>query len=92
MLFLGDDVPDTELPIEMTADARHYPEDECPVFFGHYWLKHPHPAIMRNNICYLDFSVAKGGAHTAYRFDGEQELDPRKLVWERAVDGAGSAA
>ncbi len=87
-----DDVPDTEVPIEMTSDAWHYPEVDRPVFFGHYWLQHPHPAIMRSNICCLDFSVAKEGALMAYRYDGEQELDHGKLVWEMAVDAAGSTA
>ncbi|TVQ49888.1 MAG: diadenosine tetraphosphatase, partial [Saprospirales bacterium] len=34
-----------------------------------------------DNCCCLDFSVAKGGVLAAYRFDGERELSPEKLVW-----------
>lgn len=79
------------LPEALVNDRRHadgfiYPERERPVFFGHYWLKYPHPAIMRNNICCLDFSVAKEGALMAYRFDGEDELDPGKLVSVQVMD------
>ncbi len=74
------------------ADGFIYGNQERPVFFGHYWLLQPHPAIMRSNICCLDFSVAKEGALMAYRFDGEQVLDPGKLVWEIAVKPAGSTA
>ncbi len=67
------------------ADGFIYPEHERPVFFGHYWLQHPHPAIMRSNICCLDFSVAKAGALMAYRFDGKQFLDASKLISVQAV-------
>jgi hypothetical protein len=75
-----DDMPEVEVPADLLADAWHYPAQEPPVFFGHYWLREPHPAIIRDNICCLDLSVAKGGHLTAYRFDGEQVLDPARLV------------
>jgi len=57
-----------------------YSETEKPIFFGHYWLKGI-PKLIRNNVCCLDFSVAKGGSLAAYRFDGEQILEPSKLVF-----------
>ena len=86
------------LPEALVSDRRHadgfiYGDHERPVFFGHYWLKYPHPAIMRSNICCLDFSVAKeDGALMAYRFDGEQDLDPSKLVSVLALSKEGSNA
>lgn len=58
----------------------HYGEKECPVFFGHYWLKGL-PNLYRGNICCLDYSVAKGGYLAAYRFDGEQALQSEKWVY-----------
>lgn len=58
----------------------HYPADERPVFFGHFWLKGT-PQLLTANACCLDYSVAKGGVLTAYRFDGEQELEAGKLLW-----------
>ncbi|MCQ2055031.1 MAG: metallophosphoesterase [Fibrobacter sp.] len=60
-----------------------YGENERPVFFGHYWLTGL-PALIRDNVCCLDYSVAgyRGdGRLVAYRFDGEQALDAGKFVW-----------
>lgn len=61
-------------------DDTYYGENEKPVFFGHYWLKGK-PNLYRGNICCLDYSVAKGGYLTAYRYDGESTLDREKLVF-----------
>ncbi|MEL6672079.1 MAG: metallophosphoesterase [Bacteroidota bacterium] len=63
-----------------SAYARFYGTDEKPVFFGHYWMK-GQPRLMSANVCCLDFSVAKGGVLTAYRFDGERTLDEGKFVY-----------
>jgi hypothetical protein len=62
-------------PIENTEaiKGKVYDTTQPPVFFGHYWLK-GHPGIFRENICCLDYSVAKGGLLAAYRFDGEKVL------------------
>jgi hypothetical protein len=30
----------------------------------------------------LDYSAVKYGRLVAYRMDGEQQLDPKKFVWE----------
>ena len=57
-----------------------YGVDEKPVFFGHYWLNNT-PKLERDNICCLDYSVAKQGNLVAYRFDGEQRLSADKLVY-----------
>lgn len=57
-----------------------YSEKEKPVFFGHYWMR-GEPKLMSKNICCLDYSVAKNGKLTAYRFDGEKHLNQKKLFW-----------
>ena len=57
-----------------------YGEQEVPVFFGHYWLK-GEPNFYRNNVCCLDYSVAKKGFLCAYRFDGEDRLENGNLVY-----------
>ena len=75
MEHLPELVPDTN-----AFRGAHYNEGEKPVFFGHYWLKGT-PALFRNNVCCLDYSVAKKGHLVAYRFDGERELDAGKLVY-----------
>jgi len=71
-----------ELPIKDSGSPPtvFYPETGKRVFFGHYWLNGD-PVPYRKNVCCLDYSVAKGGKLVAYRFDGEEELDKKKLVW-----------
>jgi len=63
-----------------TDDHSFYAADEKPVFFGHYWLQ-GEPNLYRGNICCLDYSVAKDGYLTAYRFDGEGELSNSNFVF-----------
>lgn len=55
-------------------------DSKSPVFFGHYWMTGEPRLLSLTRTC-LDFSVAKGGVLCAYRFDGEQVLDPAKLVF-----------
>jgi hypothetical protein len=49
------------------------------VFFGHYWLNGS-PGITASNAACLDFSVAKEGYLTAYRWSGERELTADSLI------------
>jgi hypothetical protein len=71
-----------EIPIDTSKlkNTRFYKSSDKPVFFGHYWLK-GQPSLYRDNVCCLDYSVAKGGSLVAYRFDGERSLHKGKLVW-----------
>ncbi len=76
-----DHLPNKSFPVDLLGNGNFYDPDEKPVFFGHYWLKHHNqPMFFRDNICCLDYSVAKKGNLAAYRFDGEQKLDINKLV------------
>ena len=68
-----DEPPNSELP----RDFRYH--DSKPVFFGHYWLNGS-PAITAPNAACLDFSIAKEGYLTAYRWSGERELAQDSLV------------
>jgi hypothetical protein len=73
-----------ELPADEHADLiPGYAAHERPVFNGHYWLT-GEPAIMASNVAILDYSIAKGGALTAYRWDGEQQLNATKFVQVKA--------
>jgi len=72
--------PDQPLETSLTNTLSFYPPMEKHVFFGHYWLEGS-PSLYRNNICCLDYSVAKKGKLVAYRFDGEDTLDNRKLIY-----------
>lgn len=77
--------PSENLPNQKTSPnelkaADFYPPDEKMVFFGHYWLS-GEPSFFRNNICCLDYSVAKEGKLVAYRLDDEGVLDLSKLTY-----------
>ncbi|WP_074130462.1 metallophosphoesterase [Bradyrhizobium sp. NAS96.2] len=78
---LGMDGEETSLPdLPLTADF-HY-QDKTPVFFGHYWLRGT-PSLSNEYASCLDFSVAKGGFLTAYRWSGEKLLLPHNIVLRR---------
>jgi hypothetical protein len=68
-----DELPDSKLP----RDFRYLASK--PVFFGHYWLNGS-PDITSSNAACLDFSVAKKGYLTPYRWSGESELKQSCLV------------
>jgi hypothetical protein len=68
-----DELPDSTLPKEY-----RYLENK-PVFFGHYWLSGEAEITAPNAAC-LDFSVAKKGYLTAYRWSGERKLVQSSLV------------
>ena len=68
------DLPPRDVP------KTGYPADAPPTFFGHYARKGGVPAPIRLNLACLDYGPAKGGFLCAYRWDGEQEIDPGKFV------------
>ncbi len=57
-------------------------EVDRPTFIGHYWFdpKGPIQPAARRVAC-VDYSAAKGGPLTAYRFNGEDELSAEGFVW-----------
>ncbi len=82
MVFPGSDaVPDLPIPLNVVAEHRPYSPDAPPVFIGHYWLPtNSRPGPVAINIACLDYSVAKGGNLTAYRWDGERALNRDQFV------------
>lgn len=73
------DLPEQSIDTQHWVSSNYYRGDEKKVFFGHYWLR-GEPSLYRNNICCLDYSVAKGGKLVAYRLDDEHVLDEGKFV------------
>jgi len=71
-----------ELPVNANAldSIDYYLSNDKKVFFGHYWLK-GEPTLYKDNICCLDYSVAKGGKLIAYRFDEESILENAKITY-----------
>jgi len=77
---LPEDVKNDSFPIELLNSIDPYSSTEIPVFFGHYWMNPSDFGLLSDNICCLDFSVAKDGNVGGYRFDGESELIKNKLL------------
>jgi Calcineurin-like phosphoesterase len=75
-----ENIEETPIDLANLKNKDYYKADNIPVFFGHYWLK-GNPMLYRENICCLDYSVAKHGFLAAYRFDGESILDSSKFVF-----------
>ena len=67
-----------DLPADPTY--KSYQEGEKPVFFGHYWMTGK-PHILSANACCLDYSIAKNGVLTAYRFQEDGILSNDHLVF-----------
>lgn len=81
----SESIPSAMIPKETYSEWQPYSENEPPVFVGHYWMPGDWtPEPLASNVSCLDYSVAKDGALTAYRWDREREIDPAKFVQVRA--------
>ncbi len=63
----SDSLPEDNIKSDYLKDTTYYTENEKPVFFGHYWLTGK-PRLQKDNVCCLDYSVAKNGSLVAYQF------------------------
>ena len=79
---LGMEGREADLPDDPVPTSFLYAGPE-PVLFGHYWMCGEPHLLSPRSTC-LDFSVAKGGVLTAYRWSGERELQAGNLVWVSA--------
>lgn len=75
-----ENLPEQAIELSDIKSLDFYSEDDKKVFFGHYWLK-GEPSLYKQNICCLDYSVAKGGKLVAYRLKGETILDKENLTY-----------
>ena len=75
-----DTLPDRPIEFKSSEPIEYYGENEKKVFFGHYWLKGA-PSLYKDNICCLDYSVAREGKLVAYRHNGEAILDEKNFVF-----------
>ena len=72
--------------IKDNIQANSYPTTEKPVFFGHYWMDDPYPAIQTSNVICLDYSIAKGGSLVAYRWNESSQISNSHFI---SVDSYG---
>jgi hypothetical protein len=75
-----DNLPDFPINESQIQALRLTGSGDKMTFFGHYWLK-GEPTFFKENICCLDFSIAKGGKLVAYRLNDENVLDMRNIVY-----------
>lgn len=75
-----DNLPEKPIELSELNTLDFYSESDKKVFFGHYWLK-GEPSLYKDNICCLDYSIAKGGKLVAYRLNEETILDSRNLIY-----------
>jgi hypothetical protein len=75
-----DNLPEEPIQLSELNSLDFYSSSDKKVFFGHYWLK-GEPTQYKENICCLDYSVARGGKLVAYRLSNENILDNRNLVY-----------
>ena len=65
-----DDLPDRRLRDDEVAPYREH----VPVLFGHYWWRRESAEVMNPLATCVDFSVAKYGVLTAYRWNTDDEV------------------
>jgi len=75
-----DNLPEKPVEVSEFKSLDYYNSKDKKIFFGHYWLN-GEPSIYKENVCCLDYSVAKDGKLVAYRFEEEKILDNRKLIY-----------
>jgi hypothetical protein len=73
-------LPEDPVQVSELRSLDFYQTNDKKVFFGHYWLK-GEPSFYKDNICCLDYSVAKEGKLVAYRLNEENLLDGRNLIY-----------
>lgn len=84
VVFQPDPLPEELFNRTLTEEEKMrliaYPQDEVPVFFGHYWLQ-GRPKPLKHNIGCLDYSAVKYGRLVAYRFTHEVALHEDNYRW-----------
>lgn len=75
-------LPSYEIPKQIVPWIEPYPVNEPIVFFGHY-CRHDGPHIVKPNLCCVDSCIAGTKILTAYRWNGEKDLDFNNLIHVR---------
>ena len=75
-----ENLPEEKIDLAKLSAHNFYSDDDKIVFFGHYWLK-GEPSIYKDNICCLDYSVAKKGKLVGYRFNNETDLNNKNFFY-----------
>jgi len=85
-----ENLPEATISTSFIENNIHYDKNDKCVFFGHYWLKVMNnsknsPMLFRENICCLDYSIAKDGHLVAYSFENELQLREKNFTWVKTI-------
>ena len=79
--FAGAQLSEEQIRAVDDVSIRHqFNQPHKPTFIGHYWL-HGIPQPLSDIVACVDYSVAKGGKMTAYRWSGEENIEPDNFTW-----------
>ena len=81
----GQGLPERPISQDILDGIPVYPENEPPVFIGHYWNSGK-PELMAHNVCCVDYSIARGEKLLAYRWNGEKSLNTGNFVIQECMD------
>lgn len=73
-------LPEEQIDVSDLTSLDFYGNKDKNVFFGHYWLA-GEPNLLKENICCLDYSIAKAGKLVAYRLNEETILVNKNLTF-----------
>ncbi|HLS31856.1 MAG TPA: metallophosphoesterase [Flavobacteriaceae bacterium] len=80
-------LPDDPVELSELQNTDYYKEGDKEVFFGHYWLTEDTPSFFKDNVCCLDYSVAKEGHLVAYSLDKQKFTNVKaKETAEKCID------
>lgn len=75
-------LPAYSIPPEIYKPITPYAENEVPVMFGHFCLQKG-AEVVAPNLCCTDSCIGHSGVLTAYRWNGEKQLNPEHLISEK---------
>jgi hypothetical protein len=73
-------IPDVPLPPDLALRPYVGP----PALFGHYWFSGTREVLSQQLAC-VDYSACGGGHLVAYRWEGEPQLDSKRMVGVEAA-------
>jgi len=78
-------MPNVKISPEILATIPVYPQNEVPVFIGHYWNTGK-TELLAPNVCSVDYSIAHREKLVAYCWNGESILNSQNFIWQDCVD------
>ncbi len=79
--FGGAELDEAQIQIlNQAAKPDQMDLEDKVIFVGHYWLTGT-PKPLSDKVACVDYSVAKSGKMTGYRYGGEEYIKQKNYVW-----------